>query len=218
MMGATGKCIGDVKLAVPNRFTSKSLLSRPAKQQKTSLTLMPPEPAGKSGENEPAVGPGQGSRLVLAPCAQGTEEEGDGREEDAQAWVEKQAQCVPITPLCDEAALCAARGAVGDKLPAGGIEELGVAIKGSPFFTFLGRVAPSSGEKVGATGTSGGLISPGGASVVRLQARTASAGQEVYTMGVQVAMGAKALYRTMYITLVPRTVTNTAVYKARARD
>jgi len=168
---------------------------------RTALALVlgyrwtPTKKAGRE-EEDAAVQPNQGPRLLLAPGmhhapsrtpapAQGEEtgaQEGDAEE----AWVTRTPESFALSPPCLQNG--------GRK--ESGREELGVALKGSPFWTFLGQFAA---EGQGALDAS--FLTPGTACAVRLQSKET---QAVYNLGVQVDMGSRPLHRTMYITLVPR--------------
>ena len=147
------------------------------------------DPAQEMGDKDGCPGPGQGSRLVLASCAedvmQDAAEEG---QDDMESWVARHPVCLPLSPP----------GVPWSK----GTEELGISLKGSPFWTFLGRFASNDEEKGRLAGMAAGVLSAGTASAVKLQAKDPA--EPVYALGVQVDMGAGPLHRTMYISLVPR--------------
>ena len=147
--------------------------------------------ANKNGEEGTAVGPGQGSRLILAAGMEDAAKDGNassGEHHVDEEWVGRGPESVPLSPVSLEL------GGAGEE----GTEELGVALRGSPFWTFLGSLVPEGG--VGLAGLAGGTIAPGTASAIRVQAKDS---QAVYNLGVQVEMGVRPLQRTMYISLVP---------------
>jgi hypothetical protein len=154
--------------------------------------------AEKEGKGDKAVGPGQGSRLILAAGMEDGGSQDGGKDGSGNAatgehnvdeeWVRRDPQSVPLSPLS------LGPGSGGEE----GSEELGVALRGSPFWTFLGRLAPEAGA--GMASIAGGTIAPGTASAIRIQDKDSKA---VYDLGVQVDMGSRPLQRTMYITVVP---------------
>ncbi len=149
------------------------------------------------------VGPAQGSRLILAPVAppaEASDERGGagggggvGGEEDDEGWVSRSPECLLLSPSSLEPGGGGGGGhAGGAGAGAGGaegVEEVGVAVKGSPFWTFLGTLTRegAGGVTLGGAAAAGGLgegtLVAGSASVVRLQC---SVPQTLYSLGVQV--------------------------------
>ena len=166
------------------------------------------------------VGPAQGSRLILAPVAPPAEASderrgaggggGGGGEEDDEGWVSRSPECLLLSPSSLEPGGGGGGGhAGGAGAGAGGaegVEEVGVAVKGSPFWTFLGTLTREGAGGVtlgGGAGAAGGVgegtLVAGSASVVRLQcsvpqtlspagssSSTRNVPQMLYSLGVQV--------------------------------